>query len=152
MPGPVGMVRVDLAQHGGQLLQQHIEQPHFPHQKECGQRVPAAQRLRELLGDARRGGLHEFLAVPEDRLVRVRRDRKAEAARELDGAHHAHRVFLEADVRISDRADQPGREVLETSDVVDHREARDVVEEAVDREVAPQRVLARRAERIVLGL
>src|SRR4029453_10424863 len=40
----------------------------------------------------------------------------------------------------------------ETADVVDHREVRDVVEEPVDREVAPERVLAGSSERVVGGL
>ena len=46
-------------------------------------------------------------------------------------------------VRIS-----PASEVLEAADVVDDREVADVVEEPVDREVAPEGILAGRPERV----
>ena len=109
--------------------------------------MPALQRLRQLLGDARRRGLGDLLAVVEDRLVGVGRDREAQAAGELDRAQHADRVLAEADVRIADGPDEARLEVLEAAHVVDHREVGDVVEEPVDREVPPQRVLAGGAER-----
>jgi hypothetical protein len=90
--------------------------------------------------------------VPEDRLVRVRRDRETEPARELDRPHHADRILLEADVRVADRADEAHPEVFEAADVVDDRKVADVVEEAVDGEVPPERVLARRSERVLRPL
>jgi hypothetical protein len=90
--------------------------------------------------------------VAEDGLVRVGRDREAEPARELHGAHHPDGVFLEADVGVADRANEAGPEVLEAADVVDDREVADVVEEAVDREVPPEGVLAGRSERVLGSL
>ena len=145
----MGMLGVGLAQHVGELGQQGVQKPDLPHQEERGQGVAALQGLGELLGDPGRRRFDDLLAVVEDRLVSVRRDREAEAARELDRPEHADRVLAKADVWIADRSDEPGFEVLQSADVVDHREVRDVVEEAVDREVAPQGVLARRAEGVV---
>ena len=60
VPGPAGVVRVDLPQDRGELGQQRVEQPHLAHQQERRQRVAAAQRLGELLGHARRRGLHDL--------------------------------------------------------------------------------------------
>jgi len=71
------------------------------------------------------------------------------AAGELDRAHHPDRVLAEPDVRVADRPDQAGVQVVQAADVVDHGVVGDVVEEPVDREVAPQRVLPRRSEHVV---
>ena len=71
-----------------------------------GSAWPPSQRLGELLGHPRRRRLHDLLAMAQDRLVGVGRDREAEPARELDGAHHADRVLLEADVGVADRPDE----------------------------------------------
>ncbi len=111
--GPVRMIRVDLPEHRRELGQERVEKPHFPHQEERRQRVAAAEGLRELLGHPGRRGFDDLLAVPEDRLVRVRRDREAEAARELDRAHHPDGVLPEADVGVADRAHEPGLEIVE---------------------------------------
>jgi len=59
------------------------------------------------------------------------------------------RVLEEAIVRVADRADEAGAQVVEAAHVVDHRERGDVVEERVDREVAPEGILFRGAEGIV---
>ncbi len=67
-----------------------------------------------------------------------------------DGAEHADGIFLEALVGIADAADQPVTQVLQPADVVDDGERADVVEERVDREVAPERILFGRAERVVV--
>ena len=77
--------------------------------------------------------------------------REAEAGGELAGPHHAHRVLLEAHVGVADRADQLRLEIGDPADVVDDREVGDVVEQRVDREVAPEGVLLRRAEGVVAG-
>ena len=89
--------------------------------------------------------------MTKDGVVRRRLDLEAEARGELDGAHHAHGVLAEADIRIADHAHATRFEVVEAADVVDHREVGDVVEQPVDREVAAPRVLQRRAERVVVG-
>ena len=75
---------------------------------------------------------------------------EVEARRHHDRAQHAHRIFLEALVRIADAADQSVLQVLQPADVVDDRERADVVEERVDREVAAERILFGRAEGVVV--
>jgi hypothetical protein len=147
------VVRVGQPQHGRELGKQRVEQADLAHQsRSVGSEWPAAQRLRELL--RHRGGADFTISLRwrQDRLVRVGVDREAEPARELDRPHHADRVLLEAHVGVADRAHEPHLEVVEPADPVDDREVRDVVEEAVDREVAAQRVLARRAEGVVGSL
>jgi hypothetical protein len=57
---------------------------------------------------------------------------------------------MEAHDRIPDRAHDPCPQILQPVDVVDDREGCDVVEQRVDREVAAERVLFRRSERIVV--
>ena len=52
-------------------------------------------------------------------------------------------------VGIADAADEPVSQILQAAGVVDDRERADVVEQRVDREVAPERVLFGRAERVV---
>ena len=76
-------------------------------------------------------------------------DVEIEPRREDDRAQHAHRVLEEPDLGIADRSDQPTSKILETVDVVDDRVRGDVVEERVDREIAPEGVFLRRAERVV---
>ena len=62
---------------------------------------------------------------------------------------HPHRIFDEAHPGIANRSDDPCFEIGEPADIVDDRVRGDVVEQAVDREVASERVLFRRAERVV---
>ncbi len=53
-------------------------------------------------------------------------------------------------LRIADRSDHAGAQILESADVIDDRERRDVVDERVDGEVAPERVLLGSAEGVVV--
>ena len=77
---------------------------------------------------------------------------EVEARRHHDCAQHPHRIFLEALVRIADRADQAVLQVLQAADIVDDRKRRDVVEKRVDREVPAERVFLGRAEGVVVLL
>ena len=61
----------------------------------------------------------------------------------------AHRILLEPDVGIADRAHELRLEVGEAVDVIDDLLLLDVVEQAVDREVAAARVLGLGAEHVV---
>src|SRR5262249_1394475 len=70
--------------------------------------------------------------------------------RKRDRANHANRILAEAYLRIADAPDNPRLEIVKAADVVDNRECRDVVEQRVDREVAAERVLFRRSERVVV--
>ncbi len=89
------------------------------------------------------------LPVLVDRRSDVRGHLEPEPRRELAGPHHPDGVLAEADLGVADRPDEVPFEVLDAADVVDHGEGRDVVEEAVDREVAPDGVLGGRAEGVV---
>jgi hypothetical protein len=75
---------------------------------------------------------------------------KSSRAAERDRANHPHRIFAQPHVRIANRAHDAGAQIVEAADVVDDRESGDVVEQRVDREVAAERVLFRRAERVVV--
>jgi hypothetical protein len=71
------------------------------------------------------------------------------SSREHQGAQHPHRIFGETDVRIADAANQSLLEILEAARVVDDRQRADVVEQRVDGEVAPERILFRGAVLVV---
>ena len=87
-----------------------------------------------------------------DGLGAVGVDREVQARGEAHGAEHAHGVFAEADVGVSDRTQRLLGEVAQATGVVDDLRGGDVVEEGVDREVAAQRVLLGGAERVVRAL
>src|SRR5437763_14625923 len=57
---------------------------------------------------------------------------------------------MDADLRIADRSHDPRLEIVETVDVVDDREVRDVVRQSVDREIAAEGIFFRRSERVVV--
>ncbi len=133
------------------LRQERLEQRRVHHQPEGAARPAAPQQLQDLLRHARRRGFQDLVAVPQKSRVRPLLDGEFEAGGEFDGAHHPHRVFPEADVGFADDADVLRLHVGEALDVVDHREVGNVVEEGVDGEVAPPRVLQRRAEGVVVG-
>jgi hypothetical protein len=84
-----------------------------------------------------------------DRLVDGRVDLEPEASGHRHRAKHAYGIFLKALRRIADRSDDAVAQVVEAAGVVDDREGRDVVEQRVDREVASEGILFRRAERVV---
>jgi len=116
-----GEHRVDLRQLD--LEQAEIERPL--------QRLPGAaalEQLHELFGQARGGGAGDLATLPMERLLRPPLHAEAEAAGELAGPHHPHRILAEAHVRVADRPDQPRLEVVETARVVEHRVVGDVVE------------------------
>src|SRR4051794_5255914 len=75
---------------------------------------------------------------------------EVEARGEGDGAQHAHRVFAKPYFRVANRAHHTRAEVVEAADVVDDRKRGDVVDQGVDREVAPEGVLFGRPERVVM--
>ena len=56
---------------------------------------------------------------------------------------------MEALGRITDRANQPCSQIFETACVVDDGEGSDVVEQRVDREVAPEGILLGSAKRVL---
>src|SRR5581483_10237771 len=116
-----------------------------------GSRSPESTILRIASRDQpRRRRLQDLVAMPQDGVIRRLLDLETETRCELDRAHHPHGVLAETDIGIADHPHAFLPHVLEAADVVDHREIGDVVEERVDREVAPLRILKRRAERVVI--
>ena len=84
-----------------------------------------------------------------DRFEHRRIQREVEARRERDSTQHPYRILDEPHFRIADRSHDAGPKILHAVHVVDDREGRDIVDERVDREVAPEGVLFGRAEGIV---
>src|SRR4051794_25417253 len=95
---------------------------------------------------ARRSALADLAAPAEQGAPGRWLEAERQPRGELDRAQHANRILLEPDVRIADRANHLRFEVGETANVIDHFFAFDIVEQAVDREVAAARVLGLRAE------
>ena len=111
--------------------------------------MPIRKQPENLLADARNGCRQNARVILLHRGKRLAFDFEAEPRGELDGAHHAHGIFLEADFRIADRADDPLFDVLHAADVINYAEILDVVEKAVDGEVAAVGVGFGRTEGIV---
>src|SRR5713226_4930683 len=84
-----------------------------------------------------------------DRVEDRRIDGEIETRGESDRPEHAHRVLANTLVRVANRPYDPDCEVLESADVVDNGERRDVVEERVDGEVAPECIFLWRSEGVV---
>ena len=112
-------------------------------------RGAGAQNLEVLFQQACGRAAADLVAMGLDRLDGRFVDVEVQARREDDGAQHADGILEEPHRGIADRSDQPRAEILEAVHVVDDRERGDVVEERVDREVAPERVLFGRAKRVV---
>ena len=108
-----------------------------------------AQNLEILLEQAWWRAAGDLVAVRLDRLDDRRIDVEIEPRREDDRAQHAHRVLEEPDLGIADRTNHSTPKILETVDIVDDRISADVVEERVDREITPEGIFLRRAERVV---
>ena len=75
--------------------------------------------------------------------------REVEPRRHGHSPEHPDRIFLETFHRVADAADDSRFQVVESARVIDDRARRDVVEQRVDGEVAPECVLFGGAERIV---
>ena len=93
----------------------------------------------------------EDLRLRAHRLPRGLLDLEVEARGELDRAQDANRIFGEADVGVADGAQHAILEVVEPVDEVQDLLLGRIEEEPVHREVAATRVLAGRAEDVVLG-
>jgi len=82
--------------------------------------------------------------VPNHRVVDFRIEPHVETRAELDCSEDPDRVFSKTDVGIPNRAKQVLFEVGHTTDEIDHFAALEVVEQAVDREVATREVVFER--------
>jgi hypothetical protein len=88
------------------LRRDRIEQAMLGERAERQLRIPGAQNLVVLLDQPRRRCGRHQAAMRRDG-IDDRRSSGSQARRHHDGAQHAHRIFLEALVRIADAADQP---------------------------------------------
>jgi hypothetical protein len=116
-------------------------QPGLDQQRHRAPGGAAAKEAIDLLEHARLGALGDLPAVAQERRQRLRLDLEVEPRGELHRAQHAHRVLAEPDVRVADRAHGAAFEVIEPADVVDDPLGLDVVEQAIDGEVAAPGVL-----------
>src|SRR5262249_42894956 len=112
-------------------------------------RRAAAKQSVDLLENPGRRALGDLHAMDEEGGVGLRLHLEAEPRGELDGSEDPHWILPETNVRIADGADQASFEVRQATDVVGDVLGLDVIEETVDREVAPARVLLGGAEDVV---
>ena len=127
-------------------------QARLPEQLEGLRGRAEGEEPEDLLQHARGGGLGDLGMVGADRAVGLLLDGHVEPRGQAHGAHHADGILAEPDVGVADHAQQPLVQVAQAVDVVDDVEGLDVVEEPVDREVAPPRILLRGAEGVVAAL
>ena len=138
--------------HGVGLGQDHLEHSEIQHPLHGLAGAAAAQQLRELLGDASRRSLGRAPAAargsPLDSTLRCRNRggrrtrRRAAFAPDPRESAPAGRRWSAAGCRFRSS---------DAADVVEDREVGDVVEQGIDREVAPEGVLDRGAEVVVAG-
>jgi len=77
----------------------------------------------------------------EQRRLGIRMNPQAQFRGEPHGAQHAHRIFSIALLRVPDHANHAALQILDTTDVIQHREITHVVVECIDREIPPLHVL-----------
>ena len=136
----------------GSLLQvvcDRLEQPAFCHHPERLLRRTRTKKLVELLDESCGCTPCNFAPAGGDRRIDWRVDGKAEPRGHRNRTKHAHRILVEALGRITDRANQPRPQILEAACVIDDGERPDVVEQRVDREVAPEGILLGSAKRVL---
>jgi len=131
--------------------QEYLQRPARTHHAKGTQRGTGPQEPQDLLQHARRRRTLEVVGVLAHRVPGLVLDPEAEPGGELDRPQDPHRILGEANARVADRPQQAGLEIGQAVDVVvDHALGR-IVEESVDREVAPTCVLGRGTEDIVLA-
>ncbi len=102
--------------------------------------------LNQPCGRRVRNQVPVFLNRFDDRLIEA----EPQSGSESDRAKHPDRIFLKALPRVANRPDHAVAKIVESADVIDDRQRREVVEQRVDREVAAKRVLFGRAKGVVV--
>ncbi len=108
-----------------------------------------AQKTVDLLEHARLGAGRDVVPVAGDGLARLGLDGEIEPGGELDGPQDAHRILLQADVRVPDGPNKALLQVGPPLHEVDHLPLHRIVKQAVEREVPTQGVIFGRAEDVV---
>ena len=139
------------AQETRERRQQKVEQRQLVHQLERARSGGDAQCAVNLLDHPRHRGVEQVLAMALDGGARGGLDLEIELGREAHRAQHPDRVFAHPDLGIADRADEPRLEVGDAAGVIDDVKGARIIEERVDREVAPKRVFLGRAESVVVA-
>ncbi len=134
-----------------QLRQDDLEDPGLEHQLERRRDRAAAEHPQKVLDDPRRGGAGDLVTVGPDRPQAVVVDAAAEPGGQAHRAQHPDRVLAHADVRVADGPHDAALDVGHAADVVQDHLAVHVVEQRVEREVPPPRVLLGRAEDVVVA-
>ena len=125
------------------LSRNRLEQPGVRKASKRLLGLSRSQNFVILLEQPRRRAARDLVPVQPDGLEHRRIQREIQARRECDGPQHADRILDEPLLRVPDRADDAGAEVVHAVDVVDDRKRRDVVNQCVDSEVASEGVLSK---------
>ena len=128
-----------------------LEHVGLDHQLERAPGRAASEQLVELLDQPRAAAAGDVRGAGQQRLPGVGLDREVEPGGELDRPDHPDRVLAEPDLGVADRADDAAVEVGHAVDEVDDPTGVEIVEQPVDGEVAPARVLLDRAPLVVVG-
>jgi hypothetical protein len=130
-------------------MRNRLEKPALGHHPECQFRSTRAEEFVELFDQSCRRAAGDLSAMVGDSGIDRRIDRKPEPRGHRNRAQHAHGVFMKTLYRVTNGANEPRAQVFEAAGVVDDGKRSDVVEQSVDRKVAPERVLLRRPERVL---
>ncbi len=127
----------DLGQHGR-------EQAGGVEQFEAAARRAFREQAGEFVANALGGNLVDFRRQAANGGEGGELNGEAESCRETDGAKHAEFVFLEAEFRVADGADEARIEIGAAADQIDHLAGARIHQQSVDREIAAANVVGRR--------
>ena len=89
-----------------------------------------------------------LLPMPENRLVSLAFNRETRSGGMANDPNHSDRILLESFIGVADGSNNMSLEVGHPANVVHDGEIRNVIEEAVDREVPSQGIFRRRSKTI----
>ena len=131
----------------GKSWENSREKVEFMELQEHGAQLSESVAFGKFLADPLdRNSGKEFLCMGPDRLLGVRVDLETETAGEAHAADHAEAVFFDPLVGVADSADDFFLQILPAADEIEDFLFEGIVEHAVDRKIAPLRVLRRRCE------
>lgn len=134
---------------GKQFGEHHRHEARFLKKTEGFLSASEREEPVDFLQHARGRCLCYFGVMFEDGIPCGRFDSEAEARREPYCPHHSYGVLTETDFRVADGSYRSGVQIGEAADMVDDAETLYVVEDSIDREIAPSRVFLGCAESVV---
>ena len=129
------------AEPGREGRQQGLEEPGLAEEIAALRPLSREEQLEHLVVESRRRGPDNGIGGGDQGRAGFLFDGKAELGGKAHRTQHPYRVFLEADGRITDGANDAGVEVGETAGVIHDRKIGDTVGERVDGEVTAQGIL-----------